>query len=100
MWLILLVVVIVVLAAAAFQLPREVRLYRRSRERRGGMLELDTWEARNALNGGGPSDSRNPGQRVHYHGAGDRCQCGETSNVYSLPGYAHHPFAARGDDAA
>lgn len=44
----------------------------------------------------------NPAQRVHFHGDGDRCECGETANVYSPPGLGFHPFASRhgGDDAA
>lgn len=41
-----------------------------------------------------------PDRGVHYHGDGDRCECGQTSNVYSAPGLGFHPFAGRGGDAA
>lgn len=43
-----------------------------------------------------------PDRGVHYHGDGDRCECGQTSNVYSAPGLGFHPFAGRrgGDEAA
>lgn len=110
-WLVALVVVLLVVLVAVVVVPREVRLYRRTRAR-GGLLELDSWEARNALALRDPevwlepppppvSALRrcNPGQRVHYHGAGDRCECGQTSNEYSRGGYALHPFADRGDAA-
>lgn len=132
-WTIALIVVVALVAAAV--VPHEVRLYRRSRQRRGGMLELDTREARAAL--ADPDDwfdvadevalipdgvfkaadrifvdspprltpparlpythsydpdrrqwfittelqRCNPARKIHYHGGGDRCQCGELPNV-------------------
>jgi hypothetical protein len=77
--------------------------------RRGGLLELDTWEARNALElrqrSLDPVESRsslqrcNPERGVHFHGAGDRCECGRTANVVGLAdrleGPRFHPFAGR-----
>jgi hypothetical protein len=69
---------------------------RQSEERRGGLLELDTWEARNAL---ALQRERywfdvsklrrcNPDRNLHYHGPGDWCECGKVPNVRTI-----RPFA-------
>jgi hypothetical protein len=72
---------------------------RESEERRGGMLELDTWEARNAIAQGYDRDwfdaSRlrrcNPERNLHYHGPGDWCECGKVPNIRTI-----RPFAGGG----
>jgi hypothetical protein len=109
MWLVIGVCVAVVLVVVALVV---VVVGRESEEhRRGGLLELDTWEARNALKLAGVAPVSpvagkvsslqrcRPERRLHYHGEGDRCECGQTSNVYAAPGLQVHPFAPRGDAA-
>lgn len=147
-----LVVLLAVAAAVLVVVGVVLAVGRESRERRGGLLELDTWEARNALamrreirrapqpmlavcghviadgadfvaddgyvfcspacaderrlthldehpelfdaDRRGRSALRrcNPRRGVHFHGPGDRCECGERPNSSSV-----RPFAGGGD---